>query len=547
MLNNHPRTIDLDIIKEQHARIKNSWPNVTPEALKDHSGFCELYTSIRAFNLPNFLGARIDLDSALNLEMWEELLDDYHDKEVCVFLRYGCSVGYNNEAPPTSVHTNHQSARRDVQHVKKFIHTELSHGALVGPFMQPPFTPWTRVSPILTRPKKDSIEKRIIVDLSFPEGEAVNTGIDIRSVYGRDLSYTLPNIKDLIAILQSVGPGAWMWKADLSRAYRQLRVDPLDCPLLVMKVGDEYFIDLCPSFSCRSSSAACQRVSNALAYIMGLAGCQILAYLDDYAAVAATFTTAKKDYDNFMKTTEKLGLKLAVNKCKPPSTKIEWLGFDIDSVIMCVSIPKKKLEEVLEVCKHWKTGSRISKQSLQSLVGRLIHLTNGIAHGRKFTAQLLASLRAMNNKDWSTITHEASLDIKWFIQYASISNGISFFSLSRPSYDIECDTCLSGGGGHSSSHYYMWRYNSTHAKKYGAIHCLEAINLLVAYKTLTPQTVKPGSHVNIFTDNISSAVSLMSGKTKDEILGACARQMWLEAAWRDHSTEALFNLSFLVN
>lgn len=27
----------------------------------------------------------------------------------------------------------------------------------------------------------------------------------------------------------------------------------------------------------------------------------------------------------------------------------------------------------------------------------------------------------------------------------------------------------------------------------------------------------------------------MSGKTKDDILASCARQMWLEAAWRDHT------------
>lgn len=81
----------------------------------------------------------------------------------------------------------------------------------------------------------------------------------------------------------------------------------------------------------------------------------------------------------------------------------------------------------------------------------------------------------------------------------------------------------------------MWQYDPGHAEKYGAIHCLEALNLLVAYKTLTTTAVRPGSHAEIFTDNISSAFSLMTGKTKDTVLGSCARQMWLEAAWRDHT------------
>lgn len=42
-----------------------------------------------------------------------------------------------------------------------------------------------------------------------------------------------------------------------------------------------------------------------------------------------------------------------------------------------------------------------------------------------------------------------------------------------------------------------------------------------------------GLHVHIYTDNMSSAYALMSGKTKDETLAACARQMWLEAACCD--------------
>lgn len=220
--------------------------------------------------MPNFLGARISLQSPLNIPLWEELLEKYHDKELCVFLKYGWPVGYDSTTPPLSIENNHQSAKKDAAHVIKFVEKELQHQALVGPFQHPPFAPWTRVSPLLTRPKKDSMDKRIIVDLSYPDGSAVNSGIDIKAVYGRDLTYTLPNIKDLITILQVLGPGAWLWKADLSRAYRQLRIDPLDCPLLAIKVNDGYYVDLCPSFGCRSSSAACQRVSNALSYIMGL-------------------------------------------------------------------------------------------------------------------------------------------------------------------------------------------------------------------------------------------------------------------------------------
>lgn len=311
----------------QHAqRIAQLWPEVSPTVADTFPEFAKNYSKIKQENLPNFLGAKITVPSQLNLENWERMLEGYHDRDVCLFLRYGWPVGYEADVIPTSVKENHHSAQQHIGHVKNFITKELDHQAIIGPFNSSPFTPWTRVSPILTRPKKDSLDRRIIIDLSFPTGQAVNNGIDITAVLGRDSSYSLPSISDLTTIIQQHGRGSWLWKADLSRAYRQLRVDPLDCPLLGMKVENSFYVDLCPSFGCRSSSAACQRTSNALAYIMAKAGCTVLAYLDDYASSSPTFEKANSDYNSFLKITSELGLKLATEKCEPPTKTIEWLG-----------------------------------------------------------------------------------------------------------------------------------------------------------------------------------------------------------------------------
>lgn len=93
----------------------------------------------------------------------------------------------------------------------------------------------------------------------------MNVGIDIGSYYGTNIKYSLPTISDLVAQLQLCGKGARAWKADLARAYRQLRIDPLDSPLMGIKVGCDYFLDRCQVFGCRTSSAGCQRLSNAVA------------------------------------------------------------------------------------------------------------------------------------------------------------------------------------------------------------------------------------------------------------------------------------------
>lgn len=141
VLQKHPRKIDYDLVMQQQARIKSTWPIISSEALKCQPHFARLYQQIKSFNLPNFLGAQVQLHSALNIDMWEKLLHNYHDKEVCVFLKYGWPVGYDTNEPPTSVDNNHHSARKDEHHVLNFIQTEMEHGALIGPFREPPFQP----------------------------------------------------------------------------------------------------------------------------------------------------------------------------------------------------------------------------------------------------------------------------------------------------------------------------------------------------------------------------------------------------------------------
>lgn len=59
---------------------------------------------------------------------------------------------------------------------------------------------------------------------------------------------------------------------------------------------------------------------------------------------------------------------------------------------------------------------------------------------------------------------------------------------------------------------------------------MEAINILVAYRTLAHCTDKGPVRALILTDNMSASQALMSGRTKDNVLASCAREFWLEAA-----------------
>ena len=86
------------------------------------------------------------------------------------------------------------------------------------------------------------------MDLSWPKGLSLNNGVT-KDMY-LDTPYTLhyPSIDNIIAALSKLGPGAQLSKIDISRAFRQIKIDPGDIDLLGMKFQGQYFIDLSVAF-----------------------------------------------------------------------------------------------------------------------------------------------------------------------------------------------------------------------------------------------------------------------------------------------------------
>ena len=83
---------------------------------------------------------------------------------------------------------------------------------MIGPFTEPPFHPWAQN--MMKRPKKNSNERRIIVDLTWLHGNSVNSGIQKGYYQGKQSACALPNIMDAARI----GPGAYLWSGNLARA-----------------------------------------------------------------------------------------------------------------------------------------------------------------------------------------------------------------------------------------------------------------------------------------------------------------------------------------
>ena len=174
-------------------------------------------------------------------------------------------MDFDRNSSLQSVTEKHKLALQFPSEIEKYIDEELQHGAILGPFSQHPFA--THVSPLMTRSKQNSNKGRTIMDLSWPLNYSVNYGVKKNIYLNTYFQLQYPSIDNITHALNTLGPGAMLYKVDISRAFRHIRVDPGDIDLLGLSYKG-FYTDLLLPFRFRHSSIFFQRCSNAIHRIM---------------------------------------------------------------------------------------------------------------------------------------------------------------------------------------------------------------------------------------------------------------------------------------
>lgn len=191
--------------------------------------FVDAHAAVQKSKAPNYLGCKIPVPSNINCEYLDKQLQDYSDKGIVLLMHFGCPINYRGNAQIVRKCQNHRGALDFPKHIDLFLEKESAARAVLGPFQKSPFEVDIVISPLNTVPKKDSIERRVIVDLSFPPynpEQSVNGGICKQTFLGDPIQLRYPSVDNLVQIVRKKGPGCALFKRDLSRAYRQLPVDP---------------------------------------------------------------------------------------------------------------------------------------------------------------------------------------------------------------------------------------------------------------------------------------------------------------------------------
>ena len=489
----------------------------------------QLHNRVLAEGYPNRWGARIEVKSKWNLELLECLLAEYEDKEIVEWLRFGWPMGrLPTLKDPCRSNKNHTGAADYPQELRRYIAKELEHEAVMGPYKKIPFNGKVGVAPLSTRPKKDSKDRRVILDLSFPVGTAVNDGIPKDSYMGIPTKLTFPRVDDFAARINGLRQRCLMFKVDLSRYFRQIPLDPGDYSLIGYVINGDIYFDKVLPMGMRSAPYIAQRITNAIVYIHGSLQFFLLNYVDDFIG-AEHREVAWKAYKALTELLKNLRVETATNKMVPPTTRLEFLGITFDSEKMTMEISEDKLAEIKMELQTWLIKTKATRREAESLVGKLQFMAKCIRAGRTFLGRLIQWIRTMDRRYHYPVPQEARKDIVWWGRFATQFNGRALVWLSmEPTTDsiLQTDACPRGMGGICGQEYFKGRFPSALQNKNIAI--LEMWAVMVGLKIWAKSLA--GKYFWIHVDNEAVATVLNSGSSRDPELQNALREIAYIAA-----------------
>lgn len=164
----------------------------------------------------NFEGMKIPLRTRWNTDVFSQLMGEDGDQQVIQFIKYGWPIDRErNLTIPDAKGRNHSGANQFPHAVDKHIQEEIDFDAVVGGFAGKPMEQFA-TSPINTRPKRSSDNRRIILDLSWGKDEpSINEGLSKYQYLGKAVRLKYPTVFTLVERIKKIGNSCLMYKKDL--------------------------------------------------------------------------------------------------------------------------------------------------------------------------------------------------------------------------------------------------------------------------------------------------------------------------------------------
>ena len=403
--------------------------------------------------------------------------------------------------------------------MERFVTKELERGSIIGPFKKSPFGRNTRISPLDTRPKKDSDRLRVILNLSFPAlGGSVNHSIKKDEYIGKKAKVKYPSCDDLAKLIAAKGRNCLVYKRDLEAAYNQMFMDPKDINLLGFMVKGKLYFMVTLSMGSRSSCLCCQTTTDAITYIHNKQGYNSVNYLDDMGG-AERKDLAEAAFQALGEILRRIKIKESTKKACPPSTRCSFLGVLFDTTDMYMYITEERRTELEALLDEWLSKTSVTLLDLQQLLGKLSFVCNTVRSGRVFVSRIINLIKSVPREASTELPESVISDLKWWRAFMRHFDGKSMITDLRwkaPDTVILTDACLVSCGGWSEARKEYW-----HAKfpvkitdsKDVHINELESLAVMVGLKVW--KKALHNMNILMYCDNQPTCDVINTGKAKN--------------------------------
>ncbi|MEW8544940.1 MAG: reverse transcriptase domain-containing protein [Candidatus Thiodiazotropha sp.] len=477
------------------------------------------------------LGIQVNPSPGLCLDAWEVELENDPDKE---FLLNGIRHGFDIidrdiQIKPTKS-KNHPSARPGsplYEKATKQILQEIENGHYVICH-----TPPAIVSPMAAIPKPDG-DVRLIHDCSRPSGKSVNDYCS--SEWGQKFS----RVDDAAALMTD---GCYFAKVDLKSAYRSVKISESSQKATGLKWnfdGTEVFLrDSRLCFGAKLSPGIFHRLTQAVKRMMARRGFDLLiVYLDDFLIIADSKEKCATALNCLIQLLRKLGFSIHWGKVVDPTTRIIFLGIELDSLSMSLSLPADKLNTFKAELKEFLQRKRASKRQLQAIAGRLSWAAGVVKGGRVFLRRIFDQIGMLKHASHkAVISPEMRQDLLWWYTFLETFNGKSAILDQQPLFSVFTDACddAAGGSFYQDWFYFNWAQDLPEA---ATLHINEKEVLAVVLAAQRWAKFWVNKRIILHSDNMVTVSCVNRGTSRNKLVMRCLRRLfWLSASYNFHLT-----------
>ena len=322
--------------------------------------------------------------------------------------------------------------------------------------------------------------------------------------------------------------GDFMVKIDLKDAYFTVPLCQEHQKFVRFLWKETLYEYSCLPFGLASAPRVFTKVMKPIAALLRQMSIRLVIYLDDLLIMGQSQKLVNCHAVTTLKLLENLGFMVNYQKsCLTPDTKMEFLGFMVDSLTLTLALPRDKVKRVRRECQALMTSPQVTVRQLAKVIGHLTSTIQAVFPGPLHFRHLQADKnRALDGQQtYDSLIHpspQASEERQWWRDNLDAWNGKSLVT-GDPDLIIETDASRKGWAAYCMGVSTGGQWSQ--GERLLHINCLELLAGAFAIQTFAKG--KAQMRVRLLMDNVSAAqyINKMGG-TKSPVLARLAINLW---------------------